>query len=992
MQGELDNLCKLFFDSGLGSDYYAVSVDDIKNAIAELLINCPIYRYYSEQLPLTASETTDLKEIFDVIRKKRPEITNAVNVLESVLLEKTSIADNGQKKLISQFFRRCMQFTGPLMAKGNEDTLMYTYNRFLGHNEVGDNAATFSLSKEHFHHLMELRQEKYPLAQNASATHDTKRGEDVRARLAALTDLPDEWRMLVDRWNMETAPYHNITADDKYHIYQMVLATYPMPHQDKDIQLYPVRLKEYMTKALREGKKMSSWAKPDTVYENAVKELIDILLNNTSATWPLFQQLHNKVCDYGIAISLTQLTLKMTSPGCPDIYQGNELWDLNMVDPDNRRPVDFNHRKNTLEAISDLNDTTSIENLWHKRYNGDIKLWLTAQLLHLLSHNQDLFSNGIYMPLEVKGKYKHNIIAYARIYGPKICVVILPLHIGELAEQQQNEVLAIDWEDTHVMIPENISGQWMNICAQSSYTYLDSIPVAEVFRDISFAILNLQPCYNKRKAGILLPVSSLPSDYGIGDLGKGAKAFLKFLNNSGQKIWQLLPLNPITAPNSYSPYSSISSMAGNVLLIDLEQLAEEGLLLQDELDNAIIPSTDNINYELAEQKKIPLLKLAFQRYKKTELDKTAFESFCNMQAYWLHDFALFYVLKNEYKTGWIDWPIAFKERHAAPLERFAEEHEYEVEAVKWLQYQFFRQWDAIKELCCAYNIQLLGDLPFYIAYDSVEVWSKPELFCLDNELRIKGMAGVPPDYFSSDGQLWGMPTYNWTANKKENYNWWISRLKKNMELYDILRLDHFRAFAGYWEVAATEETAKNGKWLEGPGKDFFDAVEKELGKLPFVAEDLGDYMDDVYKLRDEVNLPGMKVLQFAFGDYSPTSVDAPHNYSENTIVYTGTHDNNTIVGWYKDEADKTNHKILKAYTGIKINAKNVNAIMIKIAYASVSSIAIVPMQDVLGLDESSRMNTPGTSTGNWQWRLTSEQLNSKTAKQLRHWVWLYNRY
>ena len=319
------------------------------------------------------------------------------------------------------------------------------------------------------------------------------------------------------------------------------------------------------------------------------------------------------------------------------------------------------------------------------------------------------------------------------------------------------------------------------------------------------------------------------------------------------------------------------------------------------------------------------------------------------------------------------------------------ENKQELKRIKWYQYIFSKQWAELKAYCNNRGIKLIGDMPFYVSYDSADVWAAQHLFSLNEEGERTGVAGVPPDAFSADGQLWGMPTFNWQTMKEEGYIWWIQRLRKNMELFDLTRLDHFRAFAAYWEVPADETTAKNGKWINGPGSDFFKVIQKEFGDLPFVAEDLGDINEDVLNLRDEFNLPGMKVLHFAFGEDLPQSAYIPHNHEKNFLVYTGTHDNNTTVGWWKTEADEGLKKRVENYTGIFATEGTVHQVLIRMAYSSVANIAIVPAQDILGLDESARMNIPSSGENNWAWRLLPNQLNTDTERYLQDLTRLYNR-
>ena len=497
-----------------------------------------------------------------------------------------------------------------------------------------------------------------------------------------------------------------------------------------------------------------------------------------------------------------------------------------------------------------------------------------------------------------------------------------------------------------------------------------------------------------RSAGILLPLFSLPSPYGIGDMGMELYRFADFLHRSGQKYWQLLPLNSIDWGTGYSPYSSISSMAGNVLYISPELLAEEGLLDKEKVKELQLPFSERLDHAVAEKIKYPLLTEAYDNYKSgdfTEL-KRGYDEFCNSEAHWLGNFALYVTIKKhqEYKP-WYLWAEHYRKYETAVTEPLPAGSEEEIERIKWQQYIFFKQWKAARAYCNSKGIKVMGDLSFYVAYDSADVWANQAMFKLDADGRSISVAGVPPDYFSITGQLWGMPIYNWEHMKTDRYGWWIARFRKNLELFDVVRLDHFRAFAAYWEVLANEETAINGKWINGAGKDFFDTVERTLGSLPFVAEDLGNEMDEVYALRDEVGVPGMKILQYAWGENAPTSVDAPHNFSPNCIVYTGTHDNNTTKGWLKYEAGNAGRERLEQYTGMPVNEDNIDEILCRMAYASVAAIAIIPIQDILGLDEHARINTPGSATDNWCWRLSPQLLTPGVEQQLLEWVKIYDR-
>lgn len=493
----------------------------------------------------------------------------------------------------------------------------------------------------------------------------------------------------------------------------------------------------------------------------------------------------------------------------------------------------------------------------------------------------------------------------------------------------------------------------------------------------------------KRSAGILLHISSLPSPFGIGDLGSEAYNFADFLNRAGQKYWQVLPLTPIDAAQSYSPYSSVSSMAGNAWFISPEKLYEDGYLTKEDITVSAGLRSDRVSYAKTIQQKSRLLTKAFR--KSSSQRKAAFEAFCDREAYWLDDFAVFMALKTFHKNKpWYEWPDNYKQRDLKNLLKFSSENQAEINFFKWMQYIFFHQWKNLKRYCNDLNVQILGDLPFYVSYDSVDVWSRQEIFKLNKTGTMTGVAGVPPDYFNDDGQLWGMPVYRWDVLKDQGYDWWIRRIRKNMELVYLLRLDHFRAFADYWEVPAKEKTAVRGEWKPGPGEHFFTVLKQEFGKLPFIAEDLGEISPAVYKLRDHFRLPGMKVLQFAFGDNFEKSDHIPHNFAPNFFAYTGTHDNNTTVGWYRKELKRNVREDLKLYANAEVSEKNIHQVMIRMLYASVAKTTIIPMQDILGLDETTRMNVPASTKKNWQWRLTSE-LYVKEEVWLRQLAALYNR-
>ncbi|MBS1527129.1 MAG: 4-alpha-glucanotransferase, partial [Bacteroidetes bacterium] len=371
-------------------------------------------------------------------------------------------------------------------------------------------------------------------------------------------------------------------------------------------------------------------------------------------------------------------------------------------------------------------------------------------------------------------------------------------------------------------------------------------------------------------------------------------------------------------------------------------------------------------------------------------DTSQFENFKRAEAWWLDNFAFYQFLKDRFNDKpWYQWPRQYKLHDPKAMKELAGEPG--IDQVKWLQFVFAGQWAALKAYCNKKDITLLGDMPFYISYDSVDVWANPQLFKIDKNGKIKGIAGVPPDYFSATGQLWGMPVYDWDRLKHSGYDWWFGRIRRNLQFFDLIRLDHFRAFSEYWEVPGGSKDAIGGSWEPAPGRDFFEKLKNDLGNLPFVAEDLGQIDEKVYQLRDAFNLPGMRVLQFAFDEAMPVSEHIPHNYPVNSFAYTGTHDNNTVRGWFDNDIDSKTKKRLRRYAGVKLGSDNINKVMTRMCYASVAKAAIVPLQDLLALDESARMNTPSSIEGNWLWMMQGEMLPGKLAKYLRNLTTLCNR-
>ncbi len=476
-----------------------------------------------------------------------------------------------------------------------------------------------------------------------------------------------------------------------------------------------------------------------------------------------------------------------------------------------------------------------------------------------------------------------------------------------------------------------------------------------------------------RTSGILMPIFSLPSRGGIGTLGKEAYRFVDFLKKSGQSWWQILPLNPTNYGDS--PYQSFSSYAGNTYFIDPEFLIEDGLLTEDEFLSFDFGSDNTtIDYGKLYENRIKLLKIAFERFNPDKEYKT----FCEDNAFWLDEYALFMALKNSHSDiAWEEWEEKLRVRDAQTIESVKTEHKDVIEFYRFVQYIFSKQWFMLKAYANKNGIGIIGDIPIYVAYDSADVWSEPEQFQLDSELKPKAVAGCPPDAFSEDGQLWGNPLYNWSYMKKDNFGWWKRRLGYALKLYDMVRIDHFRGFEAYWAIPYGDKTAKGGKWLKGPNMALFNEIKREFGdNLPIIAEDLGFLTPEVHKMLKKSGFPGMKVLQFAF----TVDVDSdylPHNYNKNCVVYTGTHDNDTILGWAQS-AEKEDLSMAIKYLHVD-EQEGINWAMMRAALMSVGEICILTMQDIIGLGTEARINIPSTVGGNWQWRIDGNCINDWLA-------------
>jgi malto-oligosyltrehalose synthase/4-alpha-glucanotransferase len=996
MAGDLDNLYNYMVQLDL-VEPKIYDVEKLKDAIGEFLINCPVYKFYGSPANFTGDQKIEIDHVIARAIQQAPHLADELILLKTLFLQGKNLF--GKKlKNIEAFFRRCMQYAGPLMAKGAEDTAYYTYNRFVVHNEVGDSPSYFGITANDFHEEMAKRQLLFPLTMNTTSTHDTKRGEDARARLTVLSDLPHLWSEHIQKWRVVNRKHKAIdekgetpSLNDEYFIYQTIAGFIPADGQTGAD--FMQRLKAYATKALREGKTETDWRDPDQEYEKRTHQFVEEILKDGSEFKIDLVHFLKKAAFLGVVNSISQQLLKFTCPGIPDIYQGSESWNFSFVDPDNRRPVDYASLHSMLNSLQ--SNGQPLSSLWQSPFDPAIKLALVHLLLKQRTANPDVFAKGEYIPMQIKGNSAGLAFAYARRYKSTLYITAFSIHGGSLADHDRPwGMVQKAWEGTYIELPDFWPNTYENLLTKKNINSGKSLYLRELFDEIPFALLKADMETTERQAGLLMHLTSLPGPYGIGDMGPEAYGFADFLKRNGQKYWQVLPLNQVYQKGGYSPYSSLSAFAGNVFLLSPEWLVAQKLL--DRLPEAISRThADQVDFKHAETLKENLIDAVFEYFfsKPPEVLNHEYHLYKEKESFWLNDYALFMTLKKELGTAsWNEWPIEFKNREAGPLQKFEEDHIKSIEREKFAQFLFMQQWRALKTYCNDRDIKIFGDIPIYINYESADVWSHPEWFKLKDNKEKDLVAGVPPDYFSKTGQLWGMPVFRWDVMEWDGFSWWKNRLKKNLELFDLLRLDHFRAFSAYWEVPAEEKTAVNGRWVKAPGEKLFYELQKEFPHMPFVAEDLGEVDQDVYNLRDKFGMPGMNVLQFSFGSDTGKSIHSMHNHIPNSIVYTGTHDNNTTKGWYNNETSKSQRQNLDDYMGKRIISNNSHWELIRLAYASVSRLAIVPIQDVLGLGSNARMNIPSTEEGNWAWRMRKDALTPKMEAILRQFVQLYGRF
>jgi 4-alpha-glucanotransferase len=497
--------------------------------------------------------------------------------------------------------------------------------------------------------------------------------------------------------------------------------------------------------------------------------------------------------------------------------------------------------------------------------------------------------------------------------------------------------------------------------------------------------------FKKRANGILLHISSIPTDYGIGDVGPAAHEFVDFLNRAGQNYWQILPLNYTMSKTNFSPYNCFSAFAGNPLLISPDLMYRDGLLRKEELEKKPVFPVGRVDYRKVSSWKSKLFDKAFARSGGLSL-LDDYDRFARENTFWLEDFATFLALKRHFGGRiWSKWPSELRDRKKRALASIKKQLQKKIDRECFLQYILFKQYSSLRDKCSENAITIIGDLPIYVAGDSADVWAHPNLFKLDRSRNPKFVAGVPPDYFSRTGQLWGNPIYDWQQLSLTKYDWWMRRVEHNLKLYDLIRIDHFRGLVAYWQVPAGEKTAVRGKWIQAPTKTFFSTLFRRFPSAAIFAEDLGYITADVREAISEYGLAGMRVLQFGFDGKSVDNPHYPHNHVENCLVYTGTHDNNTTRGWFEKEATSQQKKCLSDYMGHKISAKTIARDMIRMTMASVAKVAIIPMQDLLDLGVEARMNRPAKNKGNWLWRMQKGQATTALAKELKRKVETYGR-
>lgn len=855
----------------------------------------------------------------------------------------------------------------------------------------------------YFHKIMKTRQQVVPNSLNSICSLNNVVGEDAIFRLMALSNFASEWKNSIKTWRKQNASFkprkeilNNLVSFFEYDIYQFIVISIP-----GDLEIsndYLIQFKTFISDLVLNYKQYYFQSVTDQDALKVTLGFVQKILNAHSDFMRLLRHFMKNVMSVAIHYSLNNLILKSTCPGVPTFSPGSENWDLHLGLKQNTDPENFQTLKYQLGEMireSDADHFSLLSKIWTNRADGRIKLFLTHLLLKERKNNPQLFRYGEYIPLKVSGKHKTGFIAFLRHHKQKYLLVILPVFQGinplQIIQNEKTDYL----EKSYISLPAWLPNEWQNILINESRHLNGETALNEVLSFFPFAFLKSEKKETSRKAGILNHITSLPGKYGMGDFGQVSFEWIDFLHKTGQQFWQVLPLNPVSAEYSFSPYSSYSAFAGNEMLINPDPLKTLALLPDNyRINTGKIKNeqVDFINQAAGRSKMLYDAWLGFNASENNFL-KESFNAFCSQQEYWLKDYACFIALKEHFnQKSWYEWDAPFRDRNQNALDHFVKQNSDAIRKIKYTQFLFQEQWKAITAYANVMGISIIGDIPIYVSYDSADVWAHPDLFQLTKKKEMKVIAGVPPDYFNQNGQLWNMPVFDWDKMKSNGFAWWVQRIKRNMELYDLLRIDHFRGFSAYWEVPQNEETAVNGKWVKGPGAELFEVIRQHFPEMRFIAEDLGKIDQDVYDLRDQFGLPGMKVLQFAFDKNMPYSTHIPHNYEYNSIAYTGTHDNNTLMGWLHHEVNNDIISRIKAYTDKNPYDKKWPEDLIRLVMASAAKIAIIPMQDYLGLGAKARMNFPSTKDGNWTWRMESNDLGKKIGKRILSLTNLYGRF
>ncbi len=988
-----------------------VPPDELRDALSAVIACFAVYRSYVRPGAVQVEGEDRLlieQAVGDARGRGAP--TAALDAIRSaLLLEPPAARDDASRAACLELLLCIQQLTGPAAAKGVEDTACYRYVPLACLDEVGGEPDRFGVGVEEFHAHSRERAARWPGSLSATSTHDTKRSEDVRTRIGVLSEMPTRWAEAVERWHALAAAHrtslpggHAPTPNDEYLLYQTLVGTWPASGLDAaELVAYRSRISAYMVKAAREAKLSTGWVDGNHDYEAAVVRFVERLLDREASAELLddVRALRRAGGARGLAGIAVDAGAQARRTGRAGFLPGQRA--LGLEPRRSRQPPRGGLRAAARAARRALRPVQRgiaarrprrrpLEAARHRarprapqaprgapggrRLPSGVRCGSAPEPGRRVRPNarQPCRARGCRTLLQSlcrgsagrRGLGRHCHRAFAAATGA------LPRRNQRSGAGSRNPCQRV--ARPPVRAP--------TLCPDGARRMKDSR-------------------FLERTSGVLLHPTSLPGPHGHGDLGPAAHRFAGFLASAGQSWWQMLPLGPPGAGNS--PYDSPSTFAGSAGLVSLEQLAAEGLLEPQEIAPPRALQGKRVRYAEAARYRLPRLQLAHQRFvgSASKADRRAFAAFREQQRSWLGDYALYQALKSAAGGApWYKWEPDLTARRPAALRHAKRELADRIAFHEFVQFAFDRQWRALARRCRELGIGLLGDVPIYVALDGADVWAHRELFHVDRNGKRRFVAGVPPDAFSSTGQLWGNPLYRWSALDRSNYAWWIARLELTLSRFDAVRLDHFIGFRRYWEVKAGARTAEHGRFVRVPGERFLGAVRDALGGLPFVAEDLGIVTDEVRALRDQFGLPGMRVVQFAFDESGPNDYQ-PHRYPRRTVAYTGTHDNDTAVGWFRQHAPRGDRKRAReladrrrrvlAYLGS--DGREIHWDLIRLVLMSVADTALFPMQDLLGLGSDARMNTPGTTHANWSWRVRQEDLAPRVAERMLELCETYER-